>query len=88
MGSKIAPPQESLVLHTHTGKSLQSFAVFSSECTGTIKAKVHRKPIWAGGTKVYSPNLGHLNKKAAVPIYGKKTLKTFSGTKKANDAVA
>ena len=38
---------------------------------------------WDGGTKVYSNGPGHMTKMAAMPIYGKKTLKIFfSGTKR------
>ena len=59
------------------------FKVFSSETTGPIEAKFHMKPPWEGETKICSHGPGHMTKVAAMPIYGKKTLKIlFSGTKR------
>ena len=35
------------------------------------------EPFWEGGTKVYIHLPGHINKMAAMPIYGKNLLKIF-----------
>ena len=36
-----------------------------------MKAKFHVELPWEGGTKVCINGLGHINKMAATPIYGK-----------------
>ena len=46
--------------------------VFSSETTWPTKSKFYIEPPWEGGTKVYINGPGHMNKMAAMPIYGKK----------------
>ena len=57
--------------------------IFSSETTGEIEAKFHMESQWDGGTKVYTRDLGHMTKMAAMPIYGKKLSKiVFSRTKR------
>ena len=54
-----------------------------SETTGPIEAKFHMEPPWDGGTKACSNGPGHMNKIAAMPIYGKNLKKIFfSGTKR------
>ena len=54
--------------------------IFSSETAWPIKAKFYMKHLWEGGTNVYINNPGHMTKMAAMPIYGKKPSKIFSGT--------
>ena len=49
--------------------------IFSSETTGPMEAKFHLKSPWDRGKKVCSNGPGHMTKLAAMPIYGKKTLK-------------
>ena len=71
----MAPPQESR-FYTHTYRETSS-NIFSSEITGPIGAKVHMDPQWIRGMKVYLPHLVHMNKMAAMPIYGKDPLKIF-----------
>ena len=52
-----------------------------SENAWAIKAKFYVEPPWVGGTKFCLWYLGHMNKMAATPIYGKKPSKIFlSGT--------
>ena len=46
--------------------------IFSSETAWPIKAKFYVDPSWEGGTKVYINGPCHMNKMAAMPIYGKK----------------
>ena len=46
-------------------------SIFSSETTGPIETKFHMQHPWDGETKVYSNGPGHMNKIAAIPIYGK-----------------
>ena len=60
-----------------------SLNVFSSEITGSVKAKFHMEPQWVGRMKkVCSLHLGHLTKMAAKSIHSKNPLKIcFSGTK-------
>ena len=52
--------------------------IFSSETTGPIEAKFYVEIPWVGGTKVYSNDLGHMTKMAAMPIYGKNLKKSSS----------
>ena len=52
----------------------------SSEFAGPVKAKFHRELIVMGGTKIYSNDLGHMTKMAAMPIYDKNPSKIFSET--------
>ena len=52
--------------------------IFSSETTGPIKLKFHMETILDAGTKVCSNGPGHMTKMAAMPIYGKKLLKSSS----------
>ena len=51
--------------------------IFSSETAWPIKAKFYVEPPWEGGTKVYINGPGHMNKMAAMPIYGKNPSKIF-----------
>ena len=44
---------------------------FSSITTKLIEAKFHEKPLWDGGTKACSNDLGHITKIATMTIYGK-----------------
>ena len=44
--------------------------VFSSETAGPIKAKFYVEPRWERGMKVCINGPGHMNKMAAMPIYG------------------
>ena len=53
------------------------FSKIFSKTAGPIKAKFHMEPQWDGGTKVCSWGLGHVNKVAAMPIYGKNPSKIF-----------
>ena len=52
--------------------------VFSSETAWPIKAKFYVEPHWEGGTKVYINGPGHMNRMAAMPIYGKNLKKSSS----------
>ena len=52
--------------------------VFSSETAWPIKAKFYVEPPWEEGMKVYINGLGHVTKVAAMPIHGKKLLKSSS----------
>ena len=45
--------------------------IFSSETTGPFEAKFHMEPPWDGRMKVCSNSPHHMNKMAAMPIYGK-----------------
>ena len=45
--------------------------IFSSETTGSIKAKLHVEHPQEGGTKVNINDPGHMTKMATMPIYGK-----------------
>ena len=47
------------------------FCNFLSQTAWPIKAKFHVEPPWEGGTKFYINGPGHMNKMAAIPIYGK-----------------
>ena len=58
----------------------QCSKIFFSKTACPIKAKFYVEPPWVGGTKVCSPNLGHMTKMAATPIYGKNPSKIFSRT--------
>ena len=51
--------------------------IFFSGTTWPIKAQFHRKHLWEGGINVFINNPGHMNKMAAMPIYGKNPLKFF-----------
>ena len=44
----------------------------------TYSSKFYVEPPWEGEMKVYIKGLGHMTKMAAMPIYGKKTLKISS----------
>ena len=55
---------------------------FSSITTRLIEAKFHVEPPKDAGTKACSNGPGHMTKMAAMPIYGKKPLKIFSGTER------
>ena len=52
--------------------------IFFSETAWPIKAKFYVEPPWEGGTKVYINGPGHMNKMAALPIYGKNLKKSSS----------
>ena len=45
--------------------------IFFSEATGPVEAKFHMEPPWIGGKKVFSNNLDHMAKMAAMPIHGR-----------------
>ena len=51
--------------------------IFFSKTAWPIEAKFYVEPPWEGGTKVCSRPLGHMNKMAATPIYGKNPSKIF-----------
>ena len=51
---------------------------FSSETAWSMKAKVHVKPLWEGGTNMYINGPGHITKMAATPINGKNFQKSSS----------
>ena len=55
---------------------------FSSITTRLIEAKFHVEPPRDAGTKACSNGPGHMTKMAAMPIYGKKPFKIFSGTER------
>ena len=57
------------------------FLKISSETTGPIVARFHMELPWDGGTIVCLNGPGHMTKMVAMPIYGKISLKIFSGTK-------
>ena len=59
---------------------LPLFSKIFSETALPIKAKFHVAPIWERGKKLYINCPGHMTKVAAMPIYGKKTLKISSPT--------
>ena len=44
---------------------------------GPVEAKFHIDPQWIWEREVYLPHLGHMNKMAAMLIYGKNLLKIF-----------
>ena len=49
--------------------------IFSSETTGPVEAKLQMEPPWdSRRTKMYSNCSNRMTKKAAMTIYGKKTL--------------
>ena len=52
--------------------------IFFSETALPIIAKFYVEPPWVGGTIFCSRQLGHMNKMAATPIYGKNPSKIFS----------
>ena len=52
--------------------------IFSSEAAWPIKAKFNVEPPWEGGMKVCKNGPGHMTKMAAMPIHGKKPLKSSS----------
>ena len=54
--------------------------ISSTETTWPNKAKFYVEPALEGETKVYIKGTGHMTKMAAMPIYGKKPSKIFSGT--------
>ena len=58
---------------------------FSSETTGPIETKFHRKPPWDKGTKVYSNGPGQMTKVAAMPIYSKNFKNLLLWNQKADD---
>ena len=45
--------------------------IFFSETSGPIKARLYVKPIWIGGTKLFSWHLDRMPKMAATPMYCK-----------------
>ena len=49
----------------------------SSETSWPIEAKIYVRHILDGGTNVHINNLGHITKKAALPIYGKNPSNIF-----------
>ena len=51
--------------------SLTISNIFFSNTACPIKAKFYAEPPWVGETTVCSRHLGHMNKMAATPIYGK-----------------
>ena len=54
------------------GRRTSTFSnIFSSETTVPIKVKFHIEPPRDEETKFYSSGPGHMNKMAAMPIYGK-----------------
>ena len=55
-----------------------------SETAWPIKANFYAEPPWEGGTKVYINGPGHMNKMAAMPIYGK-SLKNLLQNQKSFD---
>ena len=59
--------------------------IFSSETTGSIKAKFHVESPWDGGTKVCSNGPGHMTKMAAVPKYGKNFKNLLLRNQRADD---
>ena len=61
---------------------VSAFSNIFSETTGPIEAKFHKEPPWDGVTKVCSNCSCHMTKMAAMPVYGKKLKKIFSGTKR------
>ena len=52
--------------------------IFSSETAWPIKAKFYVEPPWEEGTKFCINGPGHINKMAAMPIYGKNLKKSSS----------
>ena len=52
--------------------------IFSSETTGLIEAKFHKKSPWDGGMKGCSNGPSHVTKMANMPIYGKNLKKSSS----------
>ena len=59
--------------------------IFSSETTGPIETKFYTEPPCNGGTKVCSNGQGHINKLAAMPIYGKNLKNLLLRNQKADD---
>ena len=55
-----------------------TFLNIFSETTGPIKLKFHMQTPEAAGRKVCSNGPGHVTKMAAMPIYGKNSLKSSS----------
>ena len=53
-----------------------------SQTIGPIELKFHVKTPYDKIAKIYSKHLGHMTKMATKPIYGKKYLNFFSGTKR------
>ena len=52
------------------------FQTFLSNPTGPIEAEFHVEPPLEGETKICSNGPGHMTEMAAMPIYGKKLLKS------------
>ena len=57
-----------------------SLNIFPSETTGPIQVRFHMELLWDRGTQVCSNVPSHINKLAAMPIYGK-NLKQSSSPK-------
>ena len=77
VGSKLPHPRGTYYSYSYMENASN---VFSSETKELISGKFHMEPQWLGGTKVCPPNLGHTTTMAALPNYGKKIKKVFSGT--------
>ena len=60
------------------GHTDSTFSFFFLETAWPIEAKFYVALPWDGGTKVWSNNLHHMTKLAAMPIYGKNLNKTTS----------
>ena len=61
------------------GNSDSTFAkLFTLERAKPIEAKIRVNPPWVACTKVYSNGLGHMTNMAAIPINGRKHLKSSS----------
>ena len=54
-----------------------SIFIFSSKTAGLIETKSHVEPLWDGGMKVCSWDLGQMIKIFAMPLYGKKPFENF-----------
>ena len=55
----------------HYWRSLRFNIFFSLETARQIEAKFYVEPPWDEGMKVNTNDLCHMNKMAAMPIYGK-----------------
>ena len=58
-----------------TGHS--DFITFFSNTIGSFETKFGMKVYWRMGMKIYTNELGHMTKMAAMPIYSKKPLKSY-----------
>ena len=58
----------------------QQFQTSSLKPLARTKPNFYVEPPWVGGAKFCSRHLGHINKMATTPIYGKNPSKILSGT--------